>query len=351
MPSAPEPGTRGLRFAALAAGSLLLQVALGVHLRMVMAGTAAAWGDLANLRRAHSHLGYYGVLFPLAWWAWQRAGQRTPGPRLTAAYAAATLAGTLGFADAGYALVAIATSTFVLGVWLHGAWGLRGTLRGALSRRHTSWWAPAIPAIVLSAIAIPGVAATLRRAPMLSADLVQGFLTLLLFGVAMPAALSRAGAPAPDSRAWTLGVVGAALLLGPWPGLVAGALTMLLAWQIVYAAWRLRGAWDLRALWALTGMALPPLALGIVAESHGLAVAGLHFVVLGPVLLQLAPALLPVDRPAFRAAWYPGLAALTLGVLLPGGVAGLAGPHIALAGGAWLAALSLGGVLTRQLRG
>jgi hypothetical protein len=337
----------GLRFVALAAGSLALQVTLGLHLRAVMAGEMAPWGHVGNLRRAHSHLGYYGILFPLAWWAWSRAGRPAPGPRTMACYAAATLAGTLGFADAGYSGVAIAASTAVLGVWLASAWGQRSTLRGVLSRSHHSWWAPAIPAVVLSAIAIPAVAATLRRAPMLSADLVQGFLTVLLFGVAAPAALAQAGAPAPDTRTWTLGTVGVALLLGPAPGMVAGALTMLLAWQLVHVALRMRAAADLRALWAITGLALPPLALGMVAETHAIAIAGLHFVVLGPVMLQLGAPILPVEHGVFRAAWLLGLAPLTLGVLLPAGVAGMGGPTFALVGGATLACVALLGLVWR----
>lgn len=352
MPSAPEPGLpAGVRFAALAAGSLALQVGLGLHLRAVMAGELAAWGHLGNLRRAHSHLGYYGVLFPLAWWAWARAGLRTPGRALTALYAGATVAGTLGFADAGYGPVSIAASTVVLGVWVHTAWGARGTLRGGLTRRHRSWWAPAVPAILLSAITIPAVAATLRRAPTLSADLVQGFLTILLFGVAVPAALSRGGAPAPDSRAWTLGAVGLALMLGPLPGAAAGGLTMLLAWQLVAAAARMTGPLDLRLLWGLTGLALPPLALGIVAETHAVAIAGLHFVALGPVLLGLGAPVLPVGGPAFRAAWLLGLGALTLGVLAPGGAVGLAGPALALLGGGLLAGLVAVGLVLRVARG
>ena len=335
---------------ALAALSLLGQVSLGLHLRAALGGQVAPWGAFDDLRRAHSHLGYYGLLFPMAWWAWAQAGLPTPRPRGLAVYALATALGTVGFALQGYAALSIAASTVVLGVWLSSAWGLRAQLKGSVGRRHASWWAPAIPAILLSAITIPAVAATLRRDPALSHELVQGFMTLLLYGVAVPAALARQGAPAPDSRLWTLGAVGAALLLGPLPGLPSGLLTLLCAALLARAAWACKGPWDLRLLWLLPVLGLIGLGTGLLAESRGLAIAGFHLVVLGPVLLSLGGDLLPIHRPLYRGAWHLGLGALTLGVLVPLWSVDLVWTRVAVAGGALLALLAFVGIATRGSR-
>jgi len=53
---------------AIAAG-LVLTLAAGLYLRWILAGVGIAmppWTQYPFLRHAHSHLGYYAVLLPLA---------------------------------------------------------------------------------------------------------------------------------------------------------------------------------------------------------------------------------------------------------------------------------------------
>lgn len=343
---------RAWRFLWLAAASLLVQLVLGVHLRRVLAGMDQPWARFDHLRSAHSHLGYYGLLFPLAWWAWSRAGQPSPGPWATVAYGVATLVATIAFAAQGYGPASIVASTAVLAVWLWSAWGLRSTWRGALGRRHRSWWAPAAPAVVLSAVAIPAVAVTLRRDPALSQQLVQGFLTVLLFGLVVPAALQRRDAPAPDSRLWVLACVGAALFLGPAPSLATRGLTVGLALLLVRAGWRARVRLDVRLAWLAAGGGLLAVALELLGNSPLVAVAGLHLVVLGPVLVSLGDALLPVERASFRLPWLLAVVVLTLAVLTPVLAPSLAphAPRVAAWSGGALGVLGAVGVVLRWAR-
>lgn len=328
------------RFLWLAAASLLVQVVLGAALRGVMAGVELPVGHFPHTRQAHSHLGYYGVLFPLLWWAWARAGLPTPGRLGTAVYGLATLASTIGFAREGYGPLAIATSTVVLGFWLHAAWSSRGALL-----QPRSWWGPAGPGILLSAIAIPAVAVTISRDPALSQELVQGFLTLLLFAALVPAALATAGAPPPRPVPWTIGAIGTALVLGPWPAWPARIAALLLVGLLLHAAWRLPASWDRRLLWAAVALPLGGVLVGLQPESHFLAVAGLHLAILGPVLLDLGSDHL--SRPLLRAwplrlLYLLALGVLTASVLWPWRVPGGQGALVAAVAGAAVAATWIG---------
>ena len=335
---APDPGQR---FLWLAAAAMLMQVALGAALRGFMAGIALPIGHFPHSRDAHSHLGYYGVLFPLLWWAWARAGLRVPGRAAFVVYALATLGATLGFAREGYGLLSIAGSTLVLLTWL----GAAGSLGRELFRLR-SWWAPAGPAILGAALAIPAVAYTLQRDPALARELVQGFLTLLLFGAFVPAALARAGAPAPLAPLWTLGALGTALVLGPWPQLPARALALVLALQVARAAWALR-PWDRRLLWLGLALSQALLATGLLAETWPVAIAGLHFAILGPVLLELGAPLVPRLGLGARLSYLAVLGVLTLAVLSPQRFPPGTAPRIAAAAGALLALAWVGGILAR----
>ncbi len=281
------------RFALLAAASLLGTLLLGVTLRAFLAGVPLPWGEYRALRHAHSHLGYYGVLFPLAWWAAARIGAPVPGPRTTALYALAVLVGSGGFAVAGYGRVAIVGSTTVLAIWLSWAWQLRGH---ALSR---SWLSSAPWSVLAAAVAIPAVAVLTSRAPELARELVQGFLTVLMFGVVAPLALALERAPPPPPGLWLLTTLGAALVLGPLPGLLPHLSLALLGALVATAGWRAAAPLEIRLLWVGLGVALLALGTRLLPEHHAVAIAGVHFAVLGPLLLALGrPLFGALPRPA-----------------------------------------------------
>lgn len=336
----------GARFAWLAGTSLLLGVTLGALLRGVFAGVSLPFGSFAHLRHAHSHLGYYGVLFPLAWWAWAQAGPRPPGRVSTVVYGLAVLAATLGFAQDGYGLTAIVASTVVLAIWLGSAWRASRYLV-----QLRSWWAPATPAIIGSAITIPLVAVFFRRDPALASELVQLFLTLLLFGVIVPAALARRAAPGPIAPLWLVGCLGAALALGPWPAWPSLAATALLGGQVLWASWRMDACWDLRLLWGTLGASLVVFGSGLVAETPALAVAGLHFAILGPVLVSLGRPLSPRGPRWLCLAYEVVVVVMSAAVALPPWVPWSLWPQVGAVAGLVIAGCWILAVVVRGWRG
>lgn len=340
LPLSPAP------YLWLAGTSLLLALALGALLRLALAGVPLPFGRFAELRHAHSHLGYYGVLFPLVWAAAAQRGPRPPGRALLAGYGLAVLAATLGFAAEGYGRPAIIASTVVLGVWLHTA--VRALPELA---RPRSWWFPASPSVLVAALSIPAVALNLSRAPALAAELVRLFLVVLLFGLIVPAALAVRRAPAPPMPLWLLGTLGAGLSLGPWPEVPARLGMAMLGGLVLQAGLRLDAAADLRASWGLLGLGLLLLASGLLPNSHAVAIAGLHFAILGPVLLSLGRPLCPRGPRAWCWLYEALVLLLSLGVLGPQLLPGPPWPLLAAGAGIGVGLLWSLAILGRGLRG
>lgn len=279
--------------------ALALTVLVGTLLRWTLAG--AGWpsslGSWAHVRSAHSHLGYYGVLFPLMWAAWARMGLRTPGRVALAIYALATAAACVDFARHGYAPISIAGSTVVLGTWF---------LTSLPMARHLlrrDWLAPVTPAIWLACVAIAGVAVLSARGDPMATPMVRAFLTWLLLGVVLATCLRRAGAPAPPPWLHVPLVVGSGLALGPWPHPLSQALLAGYGALLLATAARMPGALAIRGAWAVLGGGFFVVALADLGHHHLVAIAGIHFAVLGPVMMHAAwPRAWAPALPAYAAA-------------------------------------------------
>ena len=265
----------------LIAASLVATVVLGAVLRAWLGGSGWLPIDFRHLRHAHTHMGWYGAIFPLAFAVWRGRGWWTPGSRVMAGYWVAVALSTAGFLRAGYGVEAIIGSTVELGVWLLVVFHNRAQLHW----RREDWLAAVPVLVVLAAASIPPLAMTLRPDPALSARWVRTFLTLLLFGAGVPAALDRARFRAPPGALWGFAVVCCALWVGvlqhPW--LLPG--TLLLGGLLAGSAAVSRAArWDLRLGVGLMGGGLLAVAAGVLPFDPSVAVAGVHLAVLGPVL-------------------------------------------------------------------
>ncbi|MBE2250128.1 MAG: hypothetical protein IAE78_11310 [Myxococcus sp.] len=270
----------------LIALSLLVTLGFGVWMRLALTGSVSMGLDFAHLRHAHSHLGAYGVLFPLAFLAWQARGAPTPGPRAMTVYALATALAVVGFLRAGYGPEAIVGSTVVGGLWLWSAFRLR---RFVL--RLDAPLALVPPGIVAAMACVPFIALTLRKDPVFAHQLVATFLSTLLLVVITPSALAAIGARAWASPALAVaGLLGTASL-GVWS---APASRLGLA---VYGLWLASVALQrslapvLRAAWGAVGLGLLSMAVELVPNQRPAVLGALHFLVLGPVLLSLLPTL------------------------------------------------------------
>lgn len=312
----------------LISAALVVTLLLGAWMRWAFAGAWPFGLDFHHLRHAHSHLGAYGVLFPLAFLAWQRLGALAPGKRLLTVYGVATVVAFFGFLRAGYGPEAIAGSTVVGAMWLWSAFRLRAFV---LKRHHPLALVP--PALLAAMLCVPLIALNVRRQPEVAHGAVATFLSTLLLVAVTPSALAALGVRAWFTPLLTLCGLAGAASLGVVPSPVTSAgLALYAAWLCSLALQRaLR--WTLRLSWGLVGTGLLAMSLGLVPNVRPAVIGSLHLLVLGPVLLSLA-----------HVAW-PTRSARAEAVLLVA-VALLSGPLLAQALGvsAWTMQLSaLGG--------
>ncbi|MEM9114015.1 MAG: hypothetical protein AAGD10_10695 [Myxococcota bacterium] len=275
---------RAPRWGTVLAPALLGTMIVGVWLRWVLAGSMALPIRFGHLRHAHSHLGYFGLLFPLAWMGWRAAGAPAPGRRALMAYALCTALACIGFVRSGYGPIAIVGSTAVAAFWLWSTRPLLGRLQDLQDPLGT------VPfGLVASLACVPPIALYLRSDPELAHGLVSTFLSGLLLVVIIPSTLA---ARRVSAGPWPLFLVGGSLgslYLGvaPFPLTRVG----LLAYAGLMAAPVLSPRMELhvRGTWALVGLGLGAMAVGLLPNLRPVALGAIHFLILGPVLGSLAP--------------------------------------------------------------
>lgn len=304
---------------------LLVAAGIGLWLRLGLAGVAPLAGTYAFVRHAHTHAGYYLVLFPLAWLAWHRLGARAPGPRLSALYGAAGLAAVVAFAHRGYALPSIAGSTVVGAAWLASAVRARGTTRG--------WLRVAPLGIALAVLFVPPIGVLTSRDPTLANAIVHSFLSVLLLLVMVPSALATLRWPAPPPALWAALSLAAAGFLGAVPFGPLGISLSVLGTLLARSAWGARGALPIRLAWFATAGGLMALGVQGAPPTTHRAIAAIHAMVLGPIVVTLAP-------PGGALTWLSLVAAGAMGASLVSVELGLGSDRAnlgaALAGLAWL---------------
>ena len=200
------------------AGFLLATIAIGLLLRWQLAGRELipVLSQL-DLRRAHSHLGFYGVLFPISWCMLSRHLTWVPGKRLLVVYFSFTVSSIAGFLAGGYGVLAKASSTGILALWLWFAWKNRASVKGLFAR---SWLACLPVAILTSAALIVAVAVASKHSTALASQLARSFLTVLLIGAFVPSALDLIGRARLPAIVWLLASFASAAFL---TGLASGA--------------------------------------------------------------------------------------------------------------------------------
>jgi len=310
--AAPRPTPR--RDLALLALFLVATLGAGVLLRWdLAAGLTSGLGIVfSDLRHAHSHIGFYGLL-TIAWWlvARERTG-RSFAARTTHLYAAAVAVTSGLFAFMGYAAPTIALSTLIAGFWVVAAWR---------QRRAPGWLAVAPWGVVLGMLLIPAIAVTSRRDFELSRQLAHVFVAAMLLLTFVPVALAALRVPRVPTPAWlATTTVGSTYLVfastWPWPlGLLlalAGALLALCLRR------RLTGPWWLVAAW--WGLALGLVLIGLVPplQTEPMRLVALHYTVLGPIALTLLHHLAPdlgARHPALLLAALAALGAMLAAML------------------------------------
>ena len=298
-PTDVRPGWPRWAWTVLIAGSLVGAMVIGVWVRWAMAGGSTLPLPFDNLRHGHSHLGYFGVLFPLAWLGWRASDAPVPGPRGLWLYAVFNAVALVGFLRSGYGVIAIVGSTAIAAVWVWSAVPLVRRMR-----RLGDPLAVAPLGILLSLACVPPIALTLRSDPVLASGLVSTFLSGLLFLVIVPSALGAARvSPGPWPLFLIAGALGA-LALGVAPQVATRAGLLVYAALIAAPAVSSRLESHVRVAWAAVCVGLVLLALGLLPNTRPVALGAIHFLILGPLLATLVPSWLPREIPGW--AWWLG---------------------------------------------
>lgn len=264
---------------------------LGLLLRWQLTGYGTATLMEWDLRRAHSHLGFYGVLFPVAWSIYGARKLWAPKGKLLLTYLLLCLLSVFAFLLQGYGFLAIASSTGVLIVWILFGW--RNQSIRALFQKD--WTAPASFSIYLSAILIPLVAVITKRDTSLANQIARFFLSLLIFGVFIPVTLRSLKGRAPHAGLWFLtSILGASFLTFPESPRVLGLALAWLGFEIARSILQRNPLphpntvqdLRLRMMWFVLATGFVAVGTNLFPPNYVQAIAGIHFLFLGPVLLS-----------------------------------------------------------------
>lgn len=308
---------------------LLGTMFIGVYVRLSMSGLYGLHFDSNNLRHAHSHFGYFGLLFPLAWIGWRQAGAKIPGRAAITSYVIITVITIIGFAQSGYALIGIAGSTAVALYWIWSAWRLlprMKTLDDPLA---------VVPiGIVASMACVPPVAMTIRSQPALAQGLVSTFLAGLLFLGYLPSILAGRGVKAGPWPLLLLAGTATALNLGALPHWSTKLGMLVYALLLLYPAMAKQLEAHLRVAWLLVAMGLTFMAVGILPNAKPIGLGATHFLILGALMPTIAPLWLRRTPPQW--AWLIGHAlwgSMSAALVLQGYTTDMWTTHIATFGG------------------
>lgn len=304
----------------VASAFLVMTVLLGLGLRWeFVTGWFSSQGiHFPDLRHAHSHAGYYGVLIVALW-----AGMRLEGLYVFArwglwSYAAVSAAAVGIFLFQGYIAATIVLSTVVLGYWLLAAWLQIRSRTGA-----TSWLDVAPWNLVIGAAMVVPIALMAGRNPLLSASLAHLFVTVLLLGVFIPASWAALGIARRTSVVFfTIFALGASLHVAfpeesGFLGLVfLGGYGI----AVLNIAMRRRLGWVGRLYWLAFAIAIGATVLWEPLIDYRSRIAGIHFVILGPVLTSYVNAFWKVrtwSARLFTGCYHVLLIAMTLSIFRP----------------------------------
>lgn len=268
--------------------SLFFTFSLGLIYRLQFAGIHFSLFDHKNLHQAHTHIGFYGALAGLV------MAQKVYSSRFLIApksqflfYSVLLLLSFIGFFWDGYNLITKIVSFFIFLIWLLSSYD-----DYSKNKNKTSDWDATSFYSLIAALQFLGLIVFHRLFPLgLEIDkLVKGFLLVLLAGHFTPKALDKLKWRAPNSVVWCC-----LELLAAWSTVIPELqqltsisltlLGVLLFWRQDAGFFKLeKQTWPV-TLWMLLGLLLLP--YNFFYKAHYVAIAGIHFWILGPITASL----------------------------------------------------------------
>ncbi len=248
----------------------------GVILRLQLAG-AASFLETLDIRRSHSHLGFYGFLFPMLWSYIKESSDWVPGNKIKFFYVMLLVTSSISFAVSGYNVISHIASFIILLFWIYFATRMLRTREGFLK---------AVPiSIYLSAVAVFSIMGSIYlygdSAPRF--ELARLFLIVLLFGVFGSLIIHKIAIRPPNILFWLAGATGSAVALS---GLVRSEWILLfpLMWGvgILYFVFNFslnlkNDAERLRKYFVGIGVILILVGVSVLNLNSLVAVAGIHY--------------------------------------------------------------------------
>ncbi len=229
-----------------------------------------------DFRRAHSHLGFFGFLFPMIWHHFEKSKVWICGQRLKIFYCLLLVLSTVGFLVSGYGILAHISSALVLVVWLFFAVSIYSKVKGL---------AKSIPiSIIMAALSIVCLVVLSRLDQNITPlQLVRVFLTILLFGVFGAFVIEKLSARPLPFFLWVVSVLGTGLFLSQtYLSHFFSLFPIILGMCILYALLKRRYSLVLktdriRIYYIILGFAFMLTSLELIPNNHFTAVSGIHY--------------------------------------------------------------------------
>lgn len=267
---------------------LILTMLTGVILRLSFAGVDTGFLKKLDLRQAHSHLGFYGFLFPMIWVLLRSRSFWIPQGGLALFYKVSVAVSFFAFLVQGYGAASHAASILVLLIWL--VFSIKN-----LKNQHPmkKSWDGAIPvSVILATMFVAAVAISAARGfDNLAFKFVRGFLTVLAYGVFLPSILSRFLPMKVPAWLWILGTLGLAVFASDifpvkmfaWGPLALSAILFLGIRKTIQSPFTY---WSVRSIVyiLLLSFSLILFAFEALKNTHFITVSGMHFLILGTIV-------------------------------------------------------------------
>lgn len=289
--------------------SLLFSIGIGLFIRLQINGVIEYTGPL-DFRRAHTHMGFYLVFFPIIWLkfkphAWS---PKTYNFILYLFFASLAL---FSFLFLGYGLLSKILSGVVLLFWL--AYSIIN-LKKSYQQRGSAL--PFLGIILASGSILLIVFLGIQGEVLMAKKAVRIFMTCLLWGVFVPYCLEKKKFPESNPIIWHLSIISTALFVFDtnfshyflWGPTTLGLI-------ILFSVYKnhSKNMMTLQSYWVLTAIALLLFGLGILPNHHAIAVGGIHFLILGPIFQTL------FDFKEYRYNWvyHIALGTMVSGISIP----------------------------------
>lgn len=271
------------RWLYISIGSLLVTLLMGIILRLQYSGISLDFLANYDLRRAHSHLGFYGYLFPMIWSHLKPQGYWVPKGHWIWLYLGSVAFAIWGFLVGGYGPLSESFSLVVLIFWI--TFAIRN--RDLSGYRNRTWLGSLSLSIGAAAFYILCIAGAAIAGSDDAPKLARGFVTVLAYGVFLPVVLESYFKVRFNAWIWVMGVVGFSLFMADleqsflfaWsPFLLAVIMTMSLSRGVSRESSFY--VWRMRIYSCVLAVSLFMLAFNIIDNTHFIAVTGVHFLIL-----------------------------------------------------------------------